>query len=424
MSFPIVLAYSGGLDTSIIVPWLRENYEGAEVICVAADVGQGEELTGLEDRARQQGASALVIEDLRDAFVREAIFPTLRAGAIYARKYLLGTSMARPIIARSQAQLAVKLGAGALAHGCTGKGNDQVRFELTYAAFAPHMRVIAPWREWDIESREDAINYAAERGIDVPVTKAKIYSRDRNLWHVSHEGGPLEDPANEPADDMYMMTRSPEAAPDRAQYITIGFENGYPVTVDGEPLSPAALVEVLNEVGGMHGVGRADIVEDRLVGMKSRGVYETPGGTLLYTAHRELEQLVLDRRTLALKDEVSARYADLVYEGRWWGPEREALDALVDRTQQAVTGTVKLKLYKGNVIIAGRTSPFSLYDEGLASFGNDGHYDHADAAGFIRLFSLPTRVEAQRAAAQPAAAPQSNGRHAPVANPQLHEVKV
>jgi argininosuccinate synthase len=399
MSFTIVLAYSGGLDTSIIVPWLRENYEGAEVICVAADVGQGEELSGLEHRARQQGATALVVEDLRDVFVREAIWPTLRAGAIYARKYLLGTSMARPIIARSQAQLAVKVGAAALAHGCTGKGNDQVRFELTYAAFAPGLRVIAPWREWGIRSREDAIAYAEERAIDVPVTKAKIYSRDRNLWHLSHEGGPLEDPANEAPEDVFMLTRSPESAPDRPQYVEIGFDAGYPVTVDGDILSPVELIAVLNEIGGVHGIGRADIVEDRLVGMKSRGVYETPGGTLLYTAHRELEQIVLDRRTLAMKDQIAARYADLVYEGRWWGTEREALDALVDRTQQRVTGTVRMKLYKGNAIIAGRESPFSLYNEGLASFGDDGHYDHADAAGFIRLFSLPTRVEAMQNAA-------------------------
>jgi argininosuccinate synthase len=413
MSLTIVLAYSGGLDTSIIVPWLRENYEGARVICVAADVGQGEELTGLEDRARQQGASALVVEDLRDTFVQEAIWPTLRAGAIYARKYLLGTSMARPIIARSQAQLAVRVGAGALSHGCTGKGNDQVRFELTYAAFAPELKVIAPWREWDIHSREDALLYAEARGIDVPVTKEKIYSRDRNLWHISHEGGPLEDPGTEPDADMFMMTRSPESAPDRAQYVEIGFDNGYPVTVDGEALSPLALVECLNEMGGLHGIGRADIVEDRMVGMKSRGVYETPGGTLLYTAHRELEQVVLDRRTLALKDQVAARYADLVYEGRWWGTEREALDALVDRTQQRVTGTVRLKLYKGNIIIAGRTTPYPLYDAGLASFGDDGHYDHADAAGFIRLLSLPTRAEAQQQARYDAMkSVVTNGNHA------------
>jgi argininosuccinate synthase len=323
----------------------------------------------------------------------------MRAGAIYARKYLLGTSMARPIIARSQAQLATRVGADALAHGCTGKGNDQVRFELSYAAFAPHLQVIAPWRQWNIRSREDAINYADARGIDVPVTKAKIYSRDRNLWHMSHEGGPLEDPANEAPADVYMITSAPEDAPDRAQYVEIGFDAGYPVTVDGEILSPVALVERLNEIGGLHGVGRADIVEDRMVGMKSRGVYETPGGTLLYTAHRELEQIVLDRRALALKDQLAQRYADVVYEGRWWSTEREALDALVDRTQQRVTGTVRMKLYKGSAIIAGRSTPYPLYDAGLASFGDDGHYDHADAAGFIRLLSLPTRAEAIQAEA-------------------------
>src|SRR5690606_22420682 len=372
----VVLAYSGGLDTSIIVPWLRERY-GAEVVCVAADVGQAEELDGLDARARQQGAAACVVQDLREAFVREAIFPTLRAGAIYARKYLLGTSMARPIIARAQAELALRLGADALAHGCTGKGNDQVRFELTYAAFAPDLRVIAPWREWDIRSREDALAYAAARGIEVAASKEKIYSRDRNLWHISHEGGPLEDPANEPPADMFLLTRSPEDAPDRPLY---------------------------NEIGGEHGIGRVDVIEDRLVGMKSRGVYETPGGTLLYTAHRELEQLVLDRRTLALKDQLAQRYADLVYEGRWWSTEREALDALVDRTQRYVTGTVRLKLYKGNIIIAGRTSPCSLYDEKLASFG-ESDYDHADAAGFIRLFSLPTRAAALQNAARHAAEP-------------------
>ena len=395
MSIKVVLGYSGGLDTSIIVPWLRENYD-ARVICVAADVGQGEELSGLDARAKQQGADQCIVEDLRDPFVREVIFPTLRAGAIYARKYLLGTSMARPIIARRQAEVALELGADALSHGCTGKGNDQVRFELTYAAFAPQLRVIAPWREWNIRSREDAIDYAAARGIQVAATKAKIFSRDRNLWHISHEGGPLEDPATEAPEDMYMLTNSPENAPDRAQYIEIGFENGYPVTVDGVAYSPVALVELLNEIGGVHGVGRADIVEDRLVGMKSRGVYETPGGTLLYTAHRELEMLVLDRRTQALKDQVAARYADLVYEGRWWSTERYALDAMVDATQRAVTGTVRMKLYKGNAIIAGRKSPFSLYDEGLASFGNAGNYDHADAEGFIKLFALPTRADARQ----------------------------
>lgn len=398
MSFTVVLAYSGGLDTSIIVPWLKENY-GAEVVCMAADVGQGIELEGLEERAKRQGAVACVVEDLREAFVREAIFPTLRAGAIYGRKYLLGTSMARPLIARRQAELAVSLGAQALAHGCTGKGNDQVRFELSYMAFAPHLKVIVPWREWSIRSREDALAYAAERGIEVTATKEKIFSRDRNLWHISHEGGPLEDPGYEPPADLFLMTRAPEDAPDRPLYVDIGFESGYPVTVDGEVLGPVALLERLNEMGGEHGIGRVDIIEDRLVGMKSRGVYETPGGTLLLTAHRELEQLVLDRRTLALKDQLAGRYADLVYEGRWWTTEREALDALVDKTQERVTGTVRLKLYKGNAIVVGRKSEQALYDEALASFGDDeGAYDHADAAGFIRLFGLPVRAEAERRA--------------------------
>src|SRR5690554_3128936 len=396
-----VVGFSGWLDHLILVPRLRRRH-GSEVVCIAADVGQADELDGLDARARRQGAAACVVEDLRDAFVREAVFPTLRAGAIYARKYLLGTSMARPIIARAQAELALRLGADALAHGCTGKGNDQVRFELTYAAFAPGMRVIAPWREWDIRSREDALAYAAARGIEVPASKEKIYSRDRNLWHISHEGGPLEDPATEPPADMFLLTRSPEDAPDHPLYVEIGFEAGIPVTVDGEPLGPVALLERLNEIGGEYGIGRVDVIEDRLVGMKSRGVYETPGGTLLYTAHRELEQLVLDRRTLALKDQLVQRYADLVYEGRWWSTEREALDALVDRTQRVVTGKVRLKLYKGNVIVAGRWSPYSLYDQALASFG-ESDYDHADAAGFIQLFSLPTRAEALQAAPRHAA---------------------
>jgi argininosuccinate synthase len=395
MSFTVVLAYSGGLDTSIIVPWLRENYD-AEVICMAADVGQGEELAGLEERARQQGAKALIVEDLREQFVRDAIFPTLRAGAIYARKYLLGTAMARPIIARRQAELGLKLGADALAHGCTGKGNDQVRFELSFAAFAPDLKVIAPWREWDIHSREDAIAYAEQRGLQLTVSKEKIFSRDRNLWHVSHEGGPIEDPMWEPTPDVFMLTSSPEDAPDRPQYVDIAFESGYPVSVDGEPLDPVALVERLNEIGGLHGVGRIDLIEDRLVGMKSRGIYETPGGTLLYTAHSELEQLVLDRRTLGLKDEVAQRYADLTYEGRWWSTERLALDALVDVTQRKVTGVVRLKLYKGNATVAGRKSPFALYDEQLASFASGDEYDHADAKGFITLFALPTRAEAKQ----------------------------
>jgi argininosuccinate synthase len=400
----IVLAYSGGLDTSIIVPWLKENYD-AEVVCVAGDVGQGEELDGLVQKALASGASECHVEDLRHAFLSDFVWPTLRAGAVYGRKYLLGTSMARPIIARRQVDVARQVGATWLAHGCTGKGNDQVRFELTYAALAPEMKVVAPWREWDIRSREDAIDYAVAHDVPVAATKAKIYSRDRNIWHVSHEGGPLENPGWEPEDDLFQLTRNPWDAPEKPQYVTITFEQGYPVAVDGEPLDPVALLTRLNEVGGLHGVGRVDLVEDRMVGMKSRGIYETPGGTLLYAAHSELEQLVLDRRTLALKDAVAPRYADLVYEGRWWTTERLAMDALVDVTQQNVTGDVRLKLYKGACSVAGRTSPFSLYDERFVTFGEDDVYDQADAAGFIRLFGLPSRVAALQA--------QERARHAP-----------
>ncbi|MBW3572812.1 MAG: argininosuccinate synthase [Gemmatimonadetes bacterium] len=399
----VVLAYSGGLDTSIIVPWLRENY-GADVICVAADVGQGEELSGLEDKARASGASACYVQDLRADFVTGFVWPTLRAGAVYGRKYLLGTSMARPIIAKAQVEIARRVGATHLAHGCTGKGNDQVRFELTYAALAPELPVIAPWREWDIRSREDALAYAAEHRVPVTATKAKIYSRDRNLWHVSHEGGPLEDPAYEPTEDLFQMTRSSEDAPPVPAYVTIGFEQGYPVSVDGEALGPVQLIERLNQIGGLHGVGRIDLVEDRLVGMKSRGIYETPGGTLLYAAHSELEQLTLDRRTLALKDAIAPRYADLVYEGRWWSTERVAMDALVDATQKAVTGEIRLKLHRGNVTVAGRWSAQSLYDERFVTFGEDDVYQQSDAAGFIRLFGLPSRVAAlkeQQAALAP-----------------------
>jgi argininosuccinate synthase len=400
----IVLAYSGGLDTSIIVPWLREHY-GAEVVCVAADVGQGEELDGLVQKALASGAVACHVEDLREEFLTSYVWPTLRSGAVYGRKYLLGTSMARPIIARRQVEVAKHVGAAALAHGCTGKGNDQVRFELTYAALAPEMKVIAPWREWEIRSREDALDYAALHGVPVTATRAKIYSRDRNLWHVSHEGGPLEDPTFEPQEEMFLLTRAPEDAPARAEYVTLGFERGYPVSVDGEPLGAVALLERLNEIGGLHGVGRVDLVEDRLVGMKSRGIYETPGGTLLHAAHSELEQLVLDRRTLALKDALAPRYADLVYEGRWWTLEREAMDALIDRTQERVTGEVRLKLYKGSFSVAGRTSPFSLYDERFVTFGEDDVYDQGDAAGFIRLYGLPMRVAALKEREAEAAVP-------------------
>ncbi len=395
MAETIVLAYSGGLDTSIIVPWLREKY-GFNVVCVAADVGQGEELAGLEAKALGTGASACYVEDLREEFLTGFVWPTLRAGAVYGRKYLLGTSMARPIIARRQVEVARAVGATAVAHGCTGKGNDQVRFELTYAALAPELKVVAPWREWAIRSREDALEYAKEKGIPVAATRAKPYSRDRNLWHLSHEGGPLEDPSVGAPEDLFMLTRSPEDAPSRGVEVEIGFDAGTPVTVDGEVLGPVALVEHLNEVAGLHGVGRADIVEDRLVGMKSRGVYETPGGTVLYAAHSELEQLVLDRRTLALKDLLAPRYADLVYEGRWWSVEREAMDALVDRTQTRVTGSVRLRLYRGSVTVVSRTSPHSLYDERFVTFGEDDVYDQADAAGFIRLYGLPYRVAALR----------------------------
>jgi argininosuccinate synthase len=390
----IVLAYSGGLDTSIIVPWLKENYNGARVICVAADIGQGNELAGVRAKAIASGADECYVEDLREEFVEEYIYPTLRAGAIYNRKYLLGTSMARPLIARRQVEVARQVGADALAHGCTGKGNDQVRFELTYAAFAPDLPVIAPWREWNIRSREDAIAYAESRGIPIAATRQKIYSRDANLWHLSHEGGILEDPNAAPPDDLLMLTNTVTAAPDTPENVVIGFERGTPVSVNGKKLSPVDLIAQLNAIGGKHGVGVVDLVEDRLVGMKSRGVYETPGGALLYSAHSELEQLVLDRRTLAAKDMISPRYADLVYEGRWWTTEREAYDAFVNITQERVSGSVTLRLYKGSTAVVGRESAHALYDERFVTFGEDDVYQQSDAAGFIRLFALPARVRA------------------------------
>lgn len=397
MSAPIVLAYSGGLDTSAAVPWLLERYR-VPVICYAADVGQpGADAAALEAKARHAGANGCVVEDVRERFVRDFVFPTLRAGAVYARAYLLGTAMARPLIAARQVATARRLGAQALAHGCTGKGNDQVRFELTYQALAPDLRIIAPWREWSFRGREDLIAYLQARGVSLDAATGPPYSRDQNLWHCSHEGGALEDPAREPPADLFLLTRDPADAPSHPERLTIGFECGVPVAIDRRPMDPVALLAYLNAVAGAHGVGRADVVEDRLVGIKSRGVYETPGGTVLRTAHRELEQIVLDRRTLALKDALAGRYADLVYEGRWWSLEREALDALVDVTQRRVTGSVTVQLYKGQVTVLGRESPCSLYQPAYATFGADGVYDHADATGFIRLFGLPLKLGAQAA---------------------------
>ena len=391
----IALAYSGGLDTSIIVPWLKERY-GARVICVAADIGQGEELEGVRAKAIASGADECYVEDLRREFVEDFVWPTLRAGAVYGRKYLLGTSMGRPLIARRQVEIARQVGADALAHGCTGKGNDQVRFELTYAAFAPDLPIIAPWREWNIRSREDAIAYAEAHKIPVAATRDKIYSRDRNIWHISHEGGVLEQPAVAPPADLFMLTTAPENAPDQPEEVTIGFHSGTPVSVNGAELDSVDLLAALNKIGGRHGIGRIDLVEDRLVGMKSRGVYETPGGTLLYSAHSELEQLVLDRRTLAAKDLIAPRYADLVYEGRWWTTEREGYDAFVDVTQERVTGTVTLRLFKGTASVVGRESEYALYDERFVTFGEDDVYQQSDAAGFIRLYGLSARVRAIR----------------------------
>jgi argininosuccinate synthase len=392
------LAYSGGLDTSAIVPWLKETY-GAKVLCYAADVGQGGgELHGLEEKAVRSGAAGCVVVDLREELVRNFVFPTVKAGAVYARTYLLGTAMARPPVAAAQVATARDAGATVLAHGCTGKGNDQIRFELTYASLAPEMDVIAPWREWEFQGREDLLRYLAAKGIPVEASAEKPYSRDRNLWHCSHEGGILEDPEVAPPADLFLLTQDPADAPDTAEELSIEFYDGEPVAVDGVPLAPVTLIEQLNEVAGQHGIGRADVVEDRVVGMKSRGIYETPGGTLLHTAHRELEQIVLDRRTLALKDQLAPRYADLVYEGRWWSTEREALDALVAKTQEQVVGVVRLRLFKGTVSIVSRQSPYSLYSAAHATFEADDVFDHRDAGGFIRLFGLAARVSAERRA--------------------------
>src|SRR5881296_590202 len=389
----VVLAYSGGLDTSIIIPWLKENY-GAEVIAFAADIGQGEELEGLEQKAIRTGASKCIIEDLREEFVREFAFPTVRAGAVYERKYLLGTSFARPLIARRQVEIAESEGADAVAHGCTGKGNDQVRFEITCKALNPRLGIIAPWREWDLRSREDEIDYARARNIPITATKEKIYSEDRNLWHLSHEGGILEDLWNEPKEDMFVLTVSPEKAPNSPRYLELEFDRGNPVALDGKVFGPVEMVQELNRIGGEHSIGRIDLVENRLVGMKSRGVYETPGGTLILQAHRELESICLDKETLRLKDMLAGKYAELVYNGQWFSPLREALDAFVDSTERRVSGTVRLKLYKGNIIVAGRKSPYSLYREDLATFSADEIYNQKDAEGFINLFGLPSKLEA------------------------------
>ena len=390
-----VLAYSGGLDTSIIVPWLRETY-GCEVICFCADIGQGEELAGLEAKARASGASKLVLADLRRAFAAEFLFPLIQSGAIYEGQYLLGTSIARPLIAAWQVRVAEAEGADAVAHGCTGKGNDQVRFELTYKALNPALKVIAPWREWSIRSREQALDYAQAHQVPVSASLRSIYSRDRNLWHLSHEGGPLEDPAQEPEPGMYQWTVDPGQAPDQALELEIGFEQGVPVTLDGQALDPAALVGALNELGARHAIGRVDLVENRLVGMKSRGVYETPGGTILWHAHRELESLCLDRDLAHYKQHVALEYARLVYDGKWFTPLREALQAFIRETQQSVSGSVRLKLYKGNVIVVGRASDQSLYREDFATFAQDEVYNQRDAEGFINLFGLPLKVRALR----------------------------
>lgn len=389
----VVLAYSGGLDTSVILAWIKEHY-GCEVIAFTADVGQGDSFEGLEAKALASGASKLYVRDLKEEFLTKYAFPTLRAGAVYERKYLLGTSFARPLIASHQVEIARLEGADAVAHGCTGKGNDQVRFELTFQALAPDLKVIAPWRQWDLGGREELLEYAVARGIPVSQSKTNIYSRDQNLWHLSHEGGELEDPWQEPNEAMYQITVSPEQAPDKPVEIVIGFEQGYPVSLDGTPMGPVELVTTLNKIGGEHGVGRIDLVENRLVGMKSHGVYEQPGAAILSTAHKELESITLDRETLHYKDLVAQKYAELVYDGRWFTPLREALDAFVEVTQQPVTGEVRLKLYKGNIIPTGRKSPYSLYHEGFATFGADDVYNQADAKGFINLFGLPMKVAA------------------------------
>jgi argininosuccinate synthase len=394
MADKVVLAYSGGLDTSIIIPWLNENY-GLDVIAMVADVGQGEDIDAVVEKAKKTGAKKVVVRDLRDEFLREYVFPTVQAGAVYENKYLLGTSIARPVIAKHQVEVALAEGATAVAHGCTGKGNDQVRFEHAYQALAPELKVIAPWREWTLTSREECLDYAEAHGISVAASREKIHSRDRNLWHVSHEGGELEDAGNAPLPTTWTMTRSPQEAPDREEQVTVGFEQGVPVSVGGMKLPPVQLVELLNEIGARNAIGRIDLVENRFVGIKSRGCYETPGGTLIVAAHRELEALTLDRDLAHYKQHAALRYADLVYNGLWFTPLREAFDAFVQKTQENVTGTVTLSLYKGNLNIVSRTSPFSLYSTDLSSFTMGESYDQKDAKGFIQILGLPARTRAR-----------------------------
>ena len=382
------------MDTSVIIPWLKENYNNCEVIAVTADLGQGDELDPVHDKALKSGASKCYILDLKEEFIADYVWPVVKAGAVYEKKYLLGTSFARPLIAKRLVEIAEKEGADAVAHGATGKGNDQVRFELSVKALAPQLAIIAPWREWSIRSREDAIDFAEAHNIPIPVTKEHDYSMDRNMWHLSHEGSDLEDPWNAPKDALFIVTNTPETAPDKAEYVELEFEQGVPVAVNGKKMSPATIVENLNEIGIRNGVGICDMVENRLVGMKSRGVYETPGGSIIYYAHNELENLCLDRATMSYKQMVGIKYSELVYDGMWFSPLREALAAFVDETQKTVTGTVRLKLYKGNIISAGAKSPYSLYSQEYVTFGADEVYNQADAGGFINLFGLPLTVRA------------------------------
>jgi len=402
----VVLAYSGGLDTSIIIPWLKENYS-YDVIAMVGDVGQGDDMDAVVKKAYATGASEVFVEDLREEFLTQYVFPALQAGAVYEHKYLLGTSLARPVIAKRQVEVALREGATAVAHGCTGKGNDQVRFELTYQALAPELKVIAPWREWTLKSREDCLDYAEKHGIPIAASREKIHSRDQNLWHISHEGGELEDAANAPLSTTWQLTRSPQEAPDREEQVKIGFANGVPISVNGMMLDPVSLVELLNEIGARNAIGRIDLVENRFVGIKSRGCYETPGGTLLLAAHRELEALCLEREVAHFKQHIGLKYAELVYFGLWFTPLREALDAFTASTQQNVTGTVTLSLYKGNVAVVSRESEFSLYRTELSSFTMDENYDQKDAAGFIRILGLPSRSRAWVRAKQAAEVPAS-----------------